>query len=305
MVDDNFIGNKRNVKLLLKELKVWQKEHDYPFRFNTEASVDLAQDEELMQLMVDCYFDAVFLGVETPDEESLKLTKKFQNTRNSLTDTIDTLIKTGLRPMAGFIIGFDGEKTGSGERIIQFVEQSAIPTAMFGMLQALPNTALWARLEKEGRLRVDGKQDINQSTLMNFVPTRPIDEIANEYIQAFWQLYDPHVFLDRTYRCFLKLGHAEISTPFKMPDIKDLKALAIVIWRQGFQRSTRWKFWHHLFSIIKNNTPVWEHYLTVCAHNEHFLQYRQIVRQEIEAQLQEYKDREQKLQSLDLGVKTA
>ena len=82
MVDDNFIGNKRNVKLLLKELKVWQKEHQYPFRFNTEASVDLAQDTELMELMVESNFDAVFLGIETPDEESLKLTKKFQNSRS-------------------------------------------------------------------------------------------------------------------------------------------------------------------------------------------------------------------------------
>ena len=295
MVDDNFIGNKRNVKLLLKELKIWQKEHQYPFRFNTEASVDLAQDSELMELMVDCYFDAVFLGIETPDEESLKLTKKFQNTRNSLTETIDTLIKAGLRPMAGFILGFDGEKKGAANRIIQFVEESAIPTAMLGMLQALPNTALWDRLAKEGRLRTDGKQDINQSTLMNFIPTRPIDEIAKEYIEAFWQLYDAHTFLDRTYRCFLKLGAPKGKAPFKWPEWIDLKALGIVIWRQGVKRSTRWKFWHHLLSIIKNNTPVWEHYLTVCAHNEHFLEYRQIVRCEIEEQLQEFKEREKQL----------
>jgi len=293
MVDDNFIGNKRNVKLLLKELKVWQQQHQYPFRFNTEASVDLAQDEELMELMVECYFDAVFLGIETPDEESLKLTKKLQNTRNSLEETIDTLIRAGIRPMAGFIIGFDGEKQGSGDRIIEFVERAAIPTAMFGMLQALPNTALWTRLEKEGRLRHDGKQDINQSTLMNFIPTRPIDEIAQEYIKAFWELYDPHTFLDRTYRCFLKLGAPKAKPPFKLPSLIDLKALAIVIWRQGIKRDTRWKFWHHLFSIIKNNPPVWEHYLTVCAHNEHFLQYRQIVRMEIDAQLQEFKQREE------------
>lgn len=112
MVDDNFIGNKRNVKLLLKELKVWQEEHQYPFRFNTEASVDLADDQELMDLMVECYFDAVFLGIETPDEESLEFTKKFQNTRNSLADSVDKIIKAGLRPMAGFIIGFDGENRG-------------------------------------------------------------------------------------------------------------------------------------------------------------------------------------------------
>lgn len=296
MVDDNFIGNKRNVKLLLKELKVWQQEHNFPFRFNTEASVDLAQDQELMELMVDCYFDAVFLGIETPDEDSLKLTKKYQNTRDPLIETIDTLIRTGLRPMAGFIIGFDGEKKGSGDRIIEFVEESAIPTAMFGMLQALPNTALWARLEKEGRLRVDGKQDINQSTLMNFTPTRPIEEIAEEYVRAFWQLYDAHTFLDRTYRCFLKLGAPKAKPPSKFPELVDLKALAIVVWRQGFKRSTRWKFWHHLFSIIKHNPAVWEQYLTVCAHNEHFLQYREIVKMEIELQLKEFKQREKSKQ---------
>jgi len=292
MVDDNFIGNKRNVKLFLKSLKYWQAEHLYPFRFNTEASVDLADDSELMELMVACNFDAVFLGIETPDEESLHLTKKFQNTRGSLRETVDKIIRAGLRPMAGFIIGFDGEKKEASSRIIRFVEQAAIPTAMFGMLQALPNTALWHRLEKERRLRVNGKQDINQSTLMNFLPTRPIEDIAQEYIEAFWTLYEPHNFLDRTYRCFLKLGAPQCKTRFKLPSWIDLRALSIIIWRQGFKRNTRWKFWHHLLGILWHNPAVWEHYLTVCAHNEHFLEYRQIVRDEIEKQLAEFQRQE-------------
>lgn len=292
MVDDNFIGNKRNVKLLLQELKHWQAAHQYPFRFNTEASVDIAADPELMELMVECNFDAVFLGIETPDEDSLQLTMKFQNTRSSLTETVDRIIRAGLRPMAGFIIGFDGEKKGAASRIIRFVEEAAIPTAMFGMLQALPHTALWHRLEKEGRLRSIGKLDINQSTLMNFVPTRPIEDIAKEYIEAFWTLYNAEIFLDRTYRCFLKLGAPKAKAPFKMPSWVDLRALGIVIWRQGLKRNTRWKFWHHLFSIFKHNPAVWEHYLTVCAHNEHFLEYRQIVRNEIEVQLAEFQARE-------------
>lgn len=288
MVDDNFIGNKRNVKLFLKELKIWQAEHQYPFRFNTEASVDLAADQELMDLMVECNFDAVFLGIETPDEESLTLTKKFQNTRSSLTDTVDKIIRSGLRPMAGFIIGFDGEKKGAADRIINFVEEAAIPTAMFGMLQALPNTALWNRLEKEERLLENDKQDINQTTLLNFIPTRPIEDIASEYIETFWNLYDPDCYLDRVYRCFLKLKETPVKAPGKMPSFVDLKALAIVIWRQGIKRNTRWKFWHHLFSIIKENPGVWEHYLTMCAHNEHFLEYREIVKEQIENQLAEY-----------------
>ncbi|MEB3248360.1 MAG: B12-binding domain-containing radical SAM protein [Merismopediaceae bacterium] len=288
MVDDNFIGNKRNVKLLLKELKVWQAEHQYPFRFNTEASVDLADDPELMELMLECNFDAVFLGIETPDEESLEFTKKFQNTRSSLTQAVERIMTAGLRPMAGFIIGFDGEKKGAGDRIVKFVESAAIPTTTFGMLQALPHTALWHRLEKEGRLLDGGNQDINQTSLMNFVPTRPLEDIAREYVSAFWEIYDPKRYLDRVYRCFLKLGQPKCHPPAKLPTWEDIRALAIVVWRQGFKRETRFQFWHHLFGILRHNPAVWEHYLIMCAHNEHFFNYREIVRDQIEAQLREY-----------------
>ena len=288
MVDDNFIGNKRNVKLLLKELKVWMAEHQYPFRFDTEASVDLAQDPEMLELMVESGFSAVFLGIETPDEESLQLTKKFQNTRGSLADAVQTIIKAGLRPMAGFIIGFDGEKAGAGDRIVRFAEQAAIPSTTFAMLQALPNTALWHRLTKEGRLRENQDGNINQTTLMNFIPTRPLEDIAREYIDAFCTLYDPIKYLDRTYRCFLMMGLPKWKAPAKMPEWVVVKALLIVIWRQGIKRETRWKFWHHLFSILKRNPGVLEHYISACAHNEHFLEYRQIVRDQIESQLAVY-----------------
>lgn len=288
MVDDNFIGNKRNVKLLLKELKVWMEEHQYPFYFDTEASIDLAQDPELMQLMVDSGFKAVFLGIETPDEESLQLTKKFQNTRSSLIDSVQTIIKAGLRPMAGFIIGFDGEKAGAGDRIVQFAEQAAIPSTTFAMLQALPNTALWHRLQKEGRLRENQDGNINQTTLMNFIPTRPLAELAREYVEAFCALYDPIAYLDRTYRCFMMLGTPKWTAPAKMPELIVIRALLIVIWRQGIKRETRWKFWHHLFHILKHNPKVWDQYISTCSHNEHFIEYRQIVREQIESQLAVY-----------------
>ncbi|AFZ00642.1 B12-binding domain-containing radical SAM protein [Calothrix sp. PCC 6303] len=288
MVDDNFIGNKRNVKLLLNELKIWVAEHQYPFSFDTEASIDLAQDQELMELMVECGFKAVFLGIETPDEDSLQLTKKFQNTRSSLTEAVEAIIRTGLRPMAGFIIGFDGEKAGAGDRIVRFAELAAIPSTTFAMLQALPNTALWHRLTKEGRLRENKDGNINQTTLMNFIPTRPLADIASEYVEAFCALYDPTKYLDRTYRCFLMMGSPKWTAPAKFPELIVLKAFAIILWRQGIKRETRWKFWHHLFSILKRNPKVFDHYLATCAHIEHFYEYRQIVRDEIESQLKEY-----------------
>ncbi|MBE9013464.1 DUF4070 domain-containing protein [Pseudanabaenaceae cyanobacterium LEGE 13415] len=298
MVDDNFIGNKRNVKLLLRAMKDWMEEHDHPFRLSTEASVDLAQDDELMELMVECNFNAVFLGIETPDEASLSLTNKHQNTRNSLSDAVDAIARKGLRVMAGFIIGFDGETSGAGDRIVRFVEQTTIPLAIFSMLQALPDTALWHRLKREGRLMED-VANINQTTLMNFVPTRPLEEVTREYIDGFWRLYDPVNYLDRTYRHFLKLGAPRHPKRLRKVTWTVIRAFATVCWRQGVIRESRWKFWHHLFSILKHNPTVAEHYLSVCAINEHFLEYRQEVRTKIEAQLADYLARQQLNQNLE------
>lgn len=287
MVDDNFIGNKRNVKLLLKALKPWMAEHNYPFRFNTEASIDIASDQELMDLMVECNFNAVFLGIETPDEASLALTQKFQNNRDSMTDSVETIVKSGLRVMAGFIIGFDGEKAGAGDRIVRFVEQTTIPTAMFSMLQALPDTALEHRLRKEERL-LDQASGMNQTTLMNFIPTRPLEDIAREYVDAFWTLYDPSSYLDRTYRHFLKLGAPKCRSRVREVSWVNVKALLTLCWRQGVVRKTRWQFWVNLIGILRHNPKVWEPYLGICALGEHFLEYRQIVKDEIEVQLQAY-----------------
>ncbi len=295
LVDDNFIGNKRNAKLLLPALRDWLSERGYPFSFATEASVDLASDEELMQMMAECRFEAVFLGIETPDEASLSVAGKHQNTRSSLEEAVDRITANGIRVMAGFIIGFDGETAGAGDRIVRFVTRTGIPAAMMGMLQALPNTGLWHRLEKEGRL-IQEKTDargVNQTNLLNFQPTRPIRQIANEYVQAFCSLYEPNAYIDRVTHYYRKLGtprwHAfydarKADRP-SLPTWTDLRALAIVIWRQGIQRDTRWRFWRSLFSIARCNPKNLEQFLVVLAHNEHFMEYRSIVTREIADQL--------------------
>ena len=289
LVDDNFIGNKRNVKLLLRELGPWMAAHGYPFRLATEASVDLGQDQELLDLMIDANFGAVFLGIETPDTDSLALTQKFQNTRNSLMESVETINRSGLSVMAGFILGFDGEKAGAGDRIIEFVEATAIPKAMFGMLQALPNTALWKRLQKEGRL-LEEKQETqgHQMDLMNFVPTRPLEELAREYVSCFWELYEPSRYLSRVYRHFMTMKPAPHKVPFRMLELVEMRAVLTICWRQGIKRSTRFQFWRQLFSVMRRNPGVFVPYLSNCALIEHFIQYRQIVRDEVEGQLTEF-----------------
>lgn len=286
MVDDNFIGNKRNVKLLLKELKIWMAEKGYPFGLTTEASVDLAQDDELMKLMVECNFKKVFLGIETPDQDSLALTSKFQNTRDPLTESINKITTAGMQVMAGFIIGFDGEKAQAGDRIVQFVEQTNIPLAMFSMLQALPSTALWDRLEKEGRL-LNGSANINQTTLMNFVPTRNIEDIATEYVNAFWQLYDPANYLERVFRYYMMLGSVKNAKSLR-PSWKTIRALGLILWKQGVIPQTRFLFWKNLIQVLIKKPRQLEIYLTLCAYLEHFTEYRFIVKEQINTQLANY-----------------
>ena len=300
LVDDNFIGNKRNVKVMLPQLRQWQIEHGYPFSFATEASVDLAADQELMDLMADCRFEAVFLGIETPDAASLETARKVQNTRSSLEESVEKITASGLRVMAGFIIGFDGEERGAGNRIVEFVSRTGIPHAMMGMLQALPNTAMWTRLEQEGRLIQEGAdaKGVNQTNLLNFIPTRPIEDIASEYMEAFSSLYEPNAYIDRVYSYFLKLPPQRYKQILKEqpqpPSVTtekggvswvDLRALAIVVWRQGIQRNTRWRFWGALANMARHNPARFKGFLSILAHSEHFLEYRQIVRREIQEQL--------------------
>ena len=291
IVDDNFVGNRKAAKQMLRELVVWQAARGFPFHFDTEASIDLAQDQELLDLMVAARFRSVFLGIETPDAESLEHTLKHQNLRQPLDEAVDAITGSGIRVMAGFIIGFDGEAAGAGSRIVEFVERAAIPTAFVSMLQALPGTALWHRLSREGRLRDTSTASGNQTYLMNFAPTRPLSQVASEFVEAFEALYEPRAYLNRTWRYFLALGLKRrvpaptVPAPSVLEVLRTLPAALRIFWRQGLLRRTRWLFWHHLVSIARRNPSELSAYVTVCALNEHFLVFRRLVRLGLDAQL--------------------
>jgi radical SAM superfamily enzyme YgiQ (UPF0313 family) len=294
LVDDNFIGNKRNVKLLLPELQGWQQRHGFPFSFTTEASVDLAGDAGLMEAMVGCGFRRVFVGIETPDQDSLRVTNKMQNTRSPLEDAVDAITDHGLQVMAGFILGFDGELAGAGQRIVEFVNRTGIPLAMLGILVALPNTALWHRLAREGRLLAgDDRFDQGvQTHLLNFVPDRPMQEIAAEFLQAFSDLYDPIPYAERVYRYVCKLAqgrrrHAS-AAPSPEPGCERpglLRGLLILFWRQGVKRPSRGVFWQQLIAIVINHPMILDEYIWLLMLNEHFLDYEATARQQVEQQL--------------------
>jgi len=197
LVDDNFIGNKKNVKLMLPELIAWQKAHNYPYWLYTEASINLADDEELLDLMGKANFHSVFIGLESPSLESLRETHKFQNLQGNMLDKVHNIQKHGIEVMAGFIVGFDSDTEDIFDRQIEFITQAKIPRAMIGPLNAMPNTELWERLKREGRLQADFEGDT--CGFCNFQTSLAPVTLARGYRRVLATLYSPENFFGRMY----------------------------------------------------------------------------------------------------------
>src|SRR5437588_12337488 len=195
IVDDNFIGNKKNVRQLLPELAQWQKRNGYPFSLITESSVNLADDEPLLDCMRDAGFRRVFLGIETPVEESLKEAQKSQN-RGNLLDSVKKIQSYGMEVMAGFIVGFDNDPADIFERQIDFIRKSAIPLAMVGLLNALPDTQLWKRLEREGRLLGEASGN-NTTCTFNFKTRMDPAVLIQGYQTIMRTIYSPREYYER------------------------------------------------------------------------------------------------------------
>jgi radical SAM superfamily enzyme YgiQ (UPF0313 family) len=197
VVDDNFIGNKIKVKSMLRTIKTWMEEKDYPFTLYTEASVNLSQDEDLMDLMVAAGFDAVFLGLETPELDSLKECGKFQNTSVDLVEAVKTIQRHGMEVMGGFIIGFDSDPLTIFESQVNFIKESGVVKAMIGLLNAMPGTRLYERLKTEGRILEDCTGD-NTDGSLNFIPkSMDAQTIKEGYQSVLDSIYSPREYYSR------------------------------------------------------------------------------------------------------------
>ncbi len=214
LVDDNFIGNKKAAKQILRALVDWQQAHGYPVAFSTEASLDLAEDEELMRLMTEAGLATVFVGIESPDEESLRETKKYQNVRGSLLDRVHRVQDAGLEVYAGMIVGFDHDDVGVFERQFEFLRQARIPVVMAGMLSAIPKTPLYDRLEAEGRLDNDAADDPHIAT--NVIPLNMTrEEMRDGWVDLMTRLYEPANYFARLESLYvdgkIPLGEAKMK----------------------------------------------------------------------------------------------
>ena len=244
IVDDNFIGNKKNVRRLMPDLCEWMERHKHPFRLFTEASVNLADDDELLALMKRANFRRVFLGIETPVEESLKETQKSQNTRRSLIESVRRIQSYGMEVMAGFIVGFDHDPADIFERQINFIRESAIPMAMVGILSALPDTQLWRRLEREGRLLSEGA-GTNTEASLNFVPKMDRQILIDGYKKIMRTIYSPAEYYERV-RNSLKFTSSSGYSPAKAFKKEYILGFFRVLFRLGMTDPSRREFWRFL-----------------------------------------------------------
>jgi radical SAM superfamily enzyme YgiQ (UPF0313 family) len=293
--DDNFIGNRAQAAELLQQLIPWMKERGEPFSFWTQTSVDLGQDREMIDLMTQANFGTVFIGVETAEEEALAAAHKYHNLRHSLVESINTITANGLGVLASFIIGLDGEKPGTGERIRAFVEETATPLVMLNFLVPLPSTKLWQRLQQEGRLREDRfDTDLVDKTL-SYVPTRPEAEVMAEYFHLWEHLYEPRHFMTRAYQFILRMRPTRAamaknqgvprpqhpSAPKPQPPLKDqlysLLALLSLCWRRGVLPSYRWQFWQQLLGVYRRNPSRLIKYLTTLGLGEDMFNLRELM----------------------------
>ncbi|QEH31742.1 Radical SAM superfamily protein [Aquisphaera giovannonii] len=197
IVDDNLIGNKAAIKAVLREVAAWQEANGFPLAFTTEASIDLADDPELLALMVEANIVSVFVGIESPNEASLRETKKYQNVRagGTMLEKVRRIQDAGLEVWCGMILGFDNDDATIFEAQQEFIRDARIPTTMIGMLNAIPKTPLHARLEREGRL-LDWSEESSYGT--NIVPLKMSrEELRDGYVRSMNALYEPSAYFDR------------------------------------------------------------------------------------------------------------
>jgi radical SAM superfamily enzyme YgiQ (UPF0313 family) len=227
IVDDNFIGNKKLAKELLREIAVWSERHGHPIDFNTEVSLNVAQDVELLELMRAARFTTIFIGIESPRKESLQETHKTQNVRGDLVESVRRVQDYGIQIQAGMIVGFDADDATIFEEQLRFIQEARIPVSMTGMLQAMPQTPLHTRMEREGRLLAESTGD--QFVFSNILPKQMSRlELYRGYRTLIGQLYDFANYRRRTLDFILNKGE-QVAQGIHLR-AGELSLLARILW---------------------------------------------------------------------------
>jgi radical SAM superfamily enzyme YgiQ (UPF0313 family) len=268
LVDDNFIGNRNKLKKeILPALARWSVEHKHPFAFSTEASVNLADDDELLRMMRQAGFDAVFVGIESTNEESLEECKKIPNKGRDMLAAVKKIHANGMRVNGGFIVGFDSDPVSIFARTAEFIQQSGIVTAMVGLLNAPIGTRLYQRLFKEGRILNTMSGD-NTDWSMNFIPRMNADALIAGYRSVLEAIYTPRQYYERV-KTFLKTFRPASVRPRRIR-VEDLKALVKSIVLLGVVGRERIQYWKLFFWTLTTRPRLFPLAITFSIYGFHF-----------------------------------
>jgi radical SAM superfamily enzyme YgiQ (UPF0313 family) len=267
-VDDNFIGNKKKLKEeILPAIIIWSLEKDRPFTFYTEASINLADDEDLMNLMTEAGFNRVFVGIETPDETSLRECNKQQNTHRDLVACVKIIQNHGFEVMGGFIVGFDSDKETIFQRQINFIQKTGIVSAMMGLLNAPRGTNLYKRLEKEKRLIEDFSGNNNDS--LNFVPVMEKEKLVSGYKKILSTIYSPEYYYGRI-KTFLKEYKPKTKAGLPQLHFHHFSGFFKTTWLVGITGKGKYYYWSGFFSTLFSKPGRLPLFVTLAAYGHHF-----------------------------------
>lgn len=268
IVDDNFIGNKKKIKNdLLPALKNWMELHKFPFTFNTQTSLDLADDDELMEMMVGAGFMSTFIGIETPEEQSLQHCNKVQNKHRNMLSSVHKIQHSGIQVSGGFILGFDSDTPNVFQRQIDFIQQSGIVSAMVGLLNAPRNTKLYQRLENENRILTESSGNNTDST-MNFVPRMNMNELSEGYNSIIEHIYSAKPFHKRIRRLFL--NYNQPKRKYKRIGFSHLFSFFKTIFIIGIKTKGRSEYWKLLFWTLFRRPGLFMEAVTYSVYGYHF-----------------------------------
>jgi radical SAM superfamily enzyme YgiQ (UPF0313 family) len=267
IVDDNFIGNKKKLKSdLLPTLINWMKEKKHPFSFSTEVSINLADDDELIRLMVDANFNSTFIGIETPNSESLVECGKSQNLNRDLVEAVKKLQRNGIMVSAGFIIVFDNDPKDIFEIQKTFIQKSGIATAMVGLLNVPLGTRLFSRLKSENRL-IKTTNGNNMDSVLDFIPKMNPQELVNGYKDVLKTIYSQKVYYERV-KTFLN----EYQPKFKPRKISvnDIQAVLKSFWKLGIMEKEKRYYWKLFFLSLFKHPQKFAAAMTLSVYGYHF-----------------------------------
>jgi radical SAM superfamily enzyme YgiQ (UPF0313 family) len=268
IVDDNFIGNKKKLKAeILPAIIEWMKKRKKPFSLFTEASINLADDEELVRLMVKANFNMVFIGIETTNEDSLAECSKLQNRNRDMVASVRKLQNYGLQVQGGFILGFDNDPPAIFENMISFIQKSGIVTAMVGLLNAPRGTRLYRRLKKEKRLLSDFTGD-NTDCTMNFVPRMEYKSLMNGYKKVIDTIYAPKQYYERV-KTFLKEYKPKGAKVFSL-EFEQVKAFVKSVWFLGIIGRGRQYYWRLLAWTLTRRPKAFSLSVVLAIYGFHF-----------------------------------